>query len=314
MTDSTATTGGGCAKGCLIILAAGFALLVLLIGGGWFLYHSAVERFTSPHSGQIALDPISDAAYQTAANKLERFQRAVTAGEKQVIEFTATDLNALIARHPAFANPRRQLRFKMADSIIILDFNVPLDEAKLPGLKNRWLNGSATLSFDYSYEQFRMRPKSVTLNEHQLPETLFSESFVSSFNRSFTKSFMNALARNRQSEVEWKNIESITVRDDKLIVITRPGEQTNSALQPNESWPSRRIVSRDLPGVHPCILSARKFSSSRDKTGSERPIAPLARLATRQEWSRSHSSTSRKTTHSCRQSFAPGAPAANFQS
>jgi hypothetical protein len=244
MTDSTARSGAGCAKGCLIFLAAGFALLVLLLAGGWYLYYSAVERFTSPRPVQITLDPISEAAYQTATNKLERFQTAVSAGEKQVIEFAATDLNALIARHPAFADSRRQVRFKIGGSIIILDFNVPLDEAKLPGLKNRWLNGSASFSFEYSYEQFRVRPKSVVFNAHQLPETLLSESFVSSFNRSFTKGFMDALARNHQSEVTWKNIESITVRDDKLIVMTRPTQSTNSVIQLDKHSFSHRIASR----------------------------------------------------------------------
>jgi hypothetical protein len=229
-------------QGCLLTLAAILAFFILLLAGGWFLYRSAIERFTSPRSVPITLEPISDSQYQTAADKLERFHSGLGSGEKQVIEFTASDLNALIARHPVFANPRRQIRVKMADAIITLDFNAPLENAGLPGLKERWINGTAIFSFDYSYEQFRITPKSVVLNGNALPQIFLSENVISSFNRSFTKNFMNALARNRQSDARWKNIESIGVRGDKLVVVTRSTETANSVSQPNEQLRSRRIA------------------------------------------------------------------------
>ena len=103
-----------------------------------------------------------------------------------------------------------------------VDMSVPLDGSRLPHLNGRWLNGIACFSFDYTYGQFSMTPKALVANGHPLPQLIYSENFVSSFNRSFTRSFMNSVSRNGEGATLWKNIRSITVRDDKLVVVTEP--------------------------------------------------------------------------------------------
>jgi hypothetical protein len=221
--DETRQGSSGCfAKGCVITILAGFTLLILFIGGAWYLYHKAVERFTSPQPVQITIEPVTDAGYKVAEEKLNRLRVATIYDKRETIEFTAPDLNALIARHPNFANPRRQIRIGMANSIMTVDMSVPLDRSRLPYLKGRWLNGTARFSFEFLYGQFNMSPKSLVANEHPLPQMIYSENYVSSFNRSFTRSFVNSISRNREGTAFWKKIRSIIVRDDKLVVMTEP--------------------------------------------------------------------------------------------
>jgi hypothetical protein len=218
-----AQKGMGCfAKGCLITSVAGLTFLIFLFGGAWFLYQKALNTFTSPQAVRITSQIPTDAQYQSATEMLDRLQTAVRDNTSETIEFTATDLNALIARHPNFANPRRQLRIGMAHSLMTLDMSVPLDGSRLPRLKGRWLNGTARFSFEYIYGQFNMTPKVLVANQHSLPQALYSENFVSSFNRSFTRSFMNSISRNPEAVAFWNKIRSMTVRDDKLVVIIAP--------------------------------------------------------------------------------------------
>lgn len=224
MADAEATQGGmGCfAKGCLITSLAGLTLLILLFGGAWFLYQKAVYKYTAPQPVQITSQIPTDAQLKSATEMLERLRTAISDNARETVEFTATDLNALIARHPDFANPRRQILISMANSIMTVEMSIPFDRSRLPLLKGRWFNGTARFGLDYVYGQFNVIPKSLIANGHRVPQEFFSESFVSSFNRSFTRSFKNSLRQSREGEEFWESIKSVTVRDDKLVVMTEP--------------------------------------------------------------------------------------------
>ncbi len=224
MADADIKQGGmGCvARGCVITIIAGFTLLILFVGGAWFLYQRAINTYTSPQPVQITSETPTDAQYQSANEMLERLRTAVRDDKRETIEFTATDLNALIARHPDFANPRRQIRIGMANSIMTVEMSVPFEHPLFPGLKGRWFNSTARFGFDYVYGQFTLIPKSLVANGHPAPSLIFSESFVSSFSRSFSKSFMDSLRQSPEGETFWGRIKSVTVRDDKLVVTTEP--------------------------------------------------------------------------------------------
>jgi hypothetical protein len=220
--DSSPGNNGCFAKGCLITILAAITLFLLFVGGAWFLYHKAVHRFTAPQPVQIANEPVTDSAYGAAEKTLSRLSAAINDGKRETIEFTAADLNALIQRHPNFANPRRQIHVSMADSTMTVEMSVPIERARLPYLKGRWLNGIAVFSFEYVYGQFNMTPQALVANGHPLPRIIYSENFVSSFNRSFTRSFVDSMSGNEEGPAFWRNIRSIIVRGDKFVVMTEP--------------------------------------------------------------------------------------------
>lgn len=217
----TPAQGMGCfAKGCLITSLAGLTFLILIFGGAWFLYEKAVHTYTSAQPAELSIVAPTDAQFSSANQMLERLRSAAASNKSETIEFSATDLNALFARHPDFANPRRKIRFAMANSIMTVEMSVPFQNAPLPGLNGRWLNCTARFGLDYVYGQFTFLPKSLVANGHSAPALIFSESFVSSFNRSFSKSFSDTTRRNAQAAAFWDRIKSMTVRDDKLVVTT----------------------------------------------------------------------------------------------
>jgi hypothetical protein len=210
------------AKGCVITILAGVTLFFVVVGGTWFLYYRVVQQFTARQPVQIATASVTDSAYQEAEQRLSRLSAAATEGKRETIEFTAADVNALFARHPGFAHPHRKIRVSMADSLMTLEMSVPFEKARLPHLNGRWLNGIGVFSFEYVYGQFNIVPKGLVANGHPLPQMIYSENFMSSFNRSFTRSFFNATSANHESAAFWRNIRSITVRGDKLVVMTEP--------------------------------------------------------------------------------------------
>jgi hypothetical protein len=227
----------GCfAKGCLITSLVGFTLLVLLLGGIWFLYAKAVDTYTSPQPAAITTQTPTEAQFRSANEMLERLRSAMAAGKSETIEFTATDLNALLAHHPSFADPHREIRITMANSIMTLEMSVPFEKSRLPRLRGRWFNCTARFGLDYAGGQFSITPKSVVANEHPAPQLIYSESFVSSFNRSFTRGFMNSVRQSAEGGAFWAKIRSMTVRDDRLVITTEPADAS--------------LVRRERPAAH----------------------------------------------------------------
>jgi hypothetical protein len=131
--------GMGCfAKGCLVVVVG--ILLVGVVGvGAWFFYGKAVAVFTFAQPAAIRIEQVSDADLGAAEQKLNRLRQATANSEETTVEFTAAELNALIAREPLFVGMRNRVRVAITDSIMTLEMSVPLDSAPLPKLKGAGL-------------------------------------------------------------------------------------------------------------------------------------------------------------------------------
>lgn len=212
----------GCfAKGCLTVAIVCVALAVIVSGGGWYLYSKAVENFSSTQPADIRIDPPpSDEQFHAADAILTRLREAMANHQEATIEFTATDLNTLVARHPDFASKRGRIRFGVAESIMTVDLSAPLDSVPLPKLKGRWFNGTARLAFTYAQDQFTFDLKSVEAGGRHLPQTILS-SFATSFSTNFSKSFHESLEKDPQTATFWKHVKSVIVQGEKLIVTTQ---------------------------------------------------------------------------------------------
>ena len=213
--------GMGCfAKGCLTLVIIVFVLVGAVAGGAWFLYGKAINIFTSTQPADIQIEEPSDAQFQTAEGKLTHLRQAVSNNQETTVDFTATDINALIARDPGFAGVRGRTRVSIADSTVTLQLSTPLDKVPLPRLKNRWFNGTASFQFSYDLGKFVVAAKSAEATGHAFPEAFFA-SFNSSFNRSFNDSFQQKLKENQQEATFWKHIKTMGVDGDKLVIKTQ---------------------------------------------------------------------------------------------
>lgn len=211
----------GCfAGGCLLILAI-LAFIVVVGGiGAWFFYGKAVAMFTSPQSANVRIENVSDSELQNAENKLNLLGQATANNEETTVEFSAAELNAMIAREPLFADLNNRARVAIADSLMTVEMSVPLDQTKLRKLRGRWFNGTARFGFTFNDDAFAFELKSGEANGQALPQEFFI-GFMPTFNRSFNEGFKNEVAKNDQAANFWRHIKTIAIDRDKLVVSTK---------------------------------------------------------------------------------------------
>jgi hypothetical protein len=213
--------GMGCfAKGCLVVVIAGILLIGVVCAGAWYFYGKTVTVFTSPRPADVRIGQVADVDLRNAEQKLNRLGQATTNNEETTIEFTAAELNALIAREPLLAEMKDRTRVSIADSMMTVEMSVPLDVAPLPKLKGRWLNGTARLGFSFVLGQFAFDPKSVEANGHVFPEEVLA-AFTPSFNRSFNDGFQRGVEKKDQAANIWRHLKTIGLDRDKLVVVTQ---------------------------------------------------------------------------------------------
>jgi hypothetical protein len=213
----------GCfAKGCLTLLIIGFILIAAGIGGTWYVYVRMVNNLTSPVAADVRVEPPSENQFQAAESKLNGLRTAIDKKETTTVEFTAADLNALIARDPDFSDWRGHVRIEIADSTMTVAMSAPLSAVPLPRMKKRWFNGMARFSFVYESGAFAFDIKSAEAAGHQLPDMFLSSSSLASFNESMNQNFRNGLKDNDRSSKFWENVKKMSLDGDKLVVTTEP--------------------------------------------------------------------------------------------
>ena len=212
----------GCfAKGCLTLLIIGFILIAGVIGGSWYVYVRMVNNLTSPVPADVQVKPPSEGEFQAAENKLAGLRTAIDKNETTTVEFTAADLNALVARDPDFDDWRDRLRIEIADSTMTVALSAPLNSFPLPRLKKRWFNGTARFSFTYESGIFKFDLYSAEAGGHHFPD-VFLSNFNSSFDESMNRSFRDTLKDNDRGSAFWDHVQKMAIVGDKLVVTTQP--------------------------------------------------------------------------------------------
>ena len=213
--------GMGCfAVGCLVVVIL-IAFLIAVGGiGAWLFYGRAVTMFTSPQATDVRIENVSDVDLQNAEQILNLLGQATANNQETKVEFTAAEMNAMIAREPLFADLNNRLRVSMADSTMTVETSVPLDSVSLPKLKAHWFNGTARFGFTFNLGEFDFEPKSMEANGHSFPEEFFT-GFTPTLNHAFNDSFRREVQKNTQAANFWKHIKTVTVDQDKLVVTTQ---------------------------------------------------------------------------------------------
>lgn len=195
-------------------------LLALVVGTGWFFYGKMLNAFTAEAPASVQIAAPSEADTATGTEKLERLRGAIGSQQSVTAELTAGELNALIARHPSFTDLRGKFHIGIANSVLDVAMSVPLSDIPLPRLKHRWFNGTARFGLVYDEDRFNLAVKSLEANGQSIDLSGF-QSFADIFNNSFNEGFNKAQRKNRESDEFWRNVKSITVVDDKLIITTK---------------------------------------------------------------------------------------------
>lgn len=207
--------------GCLTLLIVGFVLMAGMIGGTWYVYVKMVDHLTSPARVDVQIEPPSESQFQTAENSMTRLRKAIANNEVTTVEFTAPDLNALLARDLDFEEWRSRTRIEIADSTMTIALSASLNSIPLPRIKNRWFNGTAHFSFTYDSGAFSFDIKSLEAGGHHVPSVFLSGSSIWSFDESMNRSFRDELRNNDRGSEFWDHIKTMSLQGDKLVVTTQ---------------------------------------------------------------------------------------------
>ena len=205
----------------LFIALAGLALVV---GGLWYLYGKAIDSITAPQPTTVQLEEPSAEQFTAASEKLAQVRNAANAKQGVTVEFTAADLNALIARHPQFEDLRGKMRVGIANSLVTLDLSVPISGVPLTRTKRRWFNGRTSFGFSYDENGFSFAPRSLEANGHTIAEEMFRD-LAPMINYYFDHEYSQSDTTDNESESDrvWQQVRSLPVVDDKVVVTTKGG-------------------------------------------------------------------------------------------
>jgi hypothetical protein len=186
--ESPPKRGTGCfAKGCLIFVALGVLLVVVGVGGAFFgLRHtylsdkpapipepSAPSETSAATIGQASVPTPSETS-ATVRERLNTLKSAARAHEETGVEFTAEEINALIAAN----------RKSRGAAFVRIDGNVAQVQLSIPlkrlddsfrnafGLGDRYLNAAVTIVAPPGTNASNVQLSEVTINGHSLPTDL----------------------------------------------------------------------------------------------------------------------------------------------
>lgn len=229
-----------CAMGCTTMFVVALLALALLLGGSWWLLTKVVNDYTSSEPISVEVGPVSDEQFATANQKFEAVHEAVRRDQSITVEFTAAQLNALIARHPEFREMRGKFRVGIADSVVTLEMSVPLREIQLPKIRDRWLNASARFELIYHNEAFNFSLRSLTTNDREVPLN-FLRGFEGGFNKSFNEGFEKAKRADARSNEFWDSVKTLAVIDDRLVITTKGAEVPETTEDGNVAEPEDEV-------------------------------------------------------------------------
>jgi hypothetical protein len=174
--------GMGCfAKGCLTFIVSGILLVVAGIGGTFLgLRHiylsdkpapipkASVPSAATPGETSVATPSETSA---TVRERLDTIKSAARAHEQTGAEFTAADINALIA---ANKKSRGTAFVRIDGNVGQVQFSIPLKRFDVPfrnafGLGDRYLNATVTMVAPPGTNANNVRLSGVTINGHSFP-------------------------------------------------------------------------------------------------------------------------------------------------
>jgi hypothetical protein len=210
--------------GCITVIV----LLVLIAIAGFLAVRwglNKLQQYVNEYTETVPVafpkSPLTDEDRQKLYDRWKAFTDAVESGDKaETIELTADEINALIERDPEM---RGRFHVTIDGSKIGGAISIPLDAL---GFRGRFLNGSATATVSLVGGRLAVYLDQVTVKEKPVPEHFMTELRKQNIAKDFTNNPDNA----RKIE----KLESIEVKDGKLIVKSKPKTKEEPAKEQSE--------------------------------------------------------------------------------
>ena len=154
-------SGGCCGKGCLLLVGLFLLLSVLFIAGG---YIGAKYVITSDKPRDIPTVTTSVEEQQVVRQRWEEFQKANDSNQPAQVQYTAEDLNQLIA---ANRKARGKAFVRIENNVGHVQVSIPLEKV---GFRGRFLNGEFEVHASPDRDPKKMRVEKISLSGIDVPE------------------------------------------------------------------------------------------------------------------------------------------------
>lgn len=179
--------GVGCfGKGCLILIVVGILLVVVGVGGSFWVRRvylsdkpapipevTAATEATAPTPGETNVTTAKEKSAEVR-QRFDTMKKAARAHERTGVELTAADINSLIA---ANRKSRGTASVGINDTALQAQFSIPLQRLDVPfqkalGLGDRYLNANVTIVAPPGTSASSVQLGEVTLNGHRISSGL----------------------------------------------------------------------------------------------------------------------------------------------
>jgi hypothetical protein len=213
---------GSCNGGCLVLLVAGFVVIVAIAWGAISTYQGAYQM-TSP--SPRTFEPVPSLADEKAFRlKLEAAQEAMMRGEGTEVRFSPNDLNAWFFADGRNADFADHFRFRTEADWLVADLSVPLsfmvDVPLLPSIRSRYFNGKIAARLTIENGDLKIQNLDVEGNGKRLPWLFTGQSYKETLTEGMNKAVETRLPQASQFA---HRIESIKVENNEIIVKLKGG-------------------------------------------------------------------------------------------
>jgi hypothetical protein len=219
--------GRGCFfYGCLTVAVVVIIGIIGIYFGVRFFAKQAINRFTTTNGVAIAPVKLPRAQGNAVTQRIEEFKKDLRAGRAATpLELTSDELDYFIRNSEGWAHMRDHLHVVITNSHIEAEISFPL-EAVHPSFKGRFLNGTAEFEPKIRNGALVVDLRSVKAKGQPVPEKILA---------GLRQNLTWQPQGNDPNADLLRNLESVEVQDDRIVVIPKP-----KPPEPAKTGPERR--------------------------------------------------------------------------
>lgn len=205
-------------RGCLFYLVIAAVVLLLFILVALFVGAQVARRmlneFTDAQPLSLPVSSLPAAQADEARTRVRTFEQAVSAERTTpVLELSSDQINALVATEPQFQAFRGKVFVTLEGSEVKGMVSVPMEQLGMPMFKGRYLNADVTLAVSFRNGSLQILPETVLVKGKPLPSV-----YMEKLRR---QNFGQDVAQNPRWSMALERLQSIEVKDSKLIIIPK---------------------------------------------------------------------------------------------
>ena len=207
-------------KGCLYwgCLIGGILLLLAIVFIVFFVaqVRKTADAFTQDEPQTIETVETTPRETQRMQNLFNTFRQAAQQGAQRSFEFTERDLNAMVAAVPDLSDLKGNVHFTIQNGKLTARTSIPVDELpplKKLGMSGGYFNGDITLDIQCENGILEVYADTITVGGNTLPGPVAS--------RLREQNLAAQLYQQPEVLKALRHIETIDIRDDRLLIKTR---------------------------------------------------------------------------------------------